>query len=359
MDETALSRIIPRSSNSSSARAMLPALSPILLPSPRPVFVSGPAPQRSAARDGIENLEGGGVFGRIVNPEYGGTIGGRREIGGERANEVFIDRRGGMFSEQRLTRNPDEDRQGVVLQRRKIGQGRKILRSAFAETDAGIENDTCGGDTSGFRKTQRTVEEPAHVRDDVEIGIDAGAIVHQNHCRAGFGDRVGHGTIFLQSPNIVDHACAEFCCATRDLGFGRIDRKRNVDATCQLAENGREAGELLFRRDGRMAWARGFRPHIDNVGAICRELFRLLHGGIEAEEFAAIGEGIGRYIQYAHDEGPRAQKFEKPVTALDHGGGGNSRNKSLASVSHEGNDPCLSERIAAPEWSLAPPGYAG
>src|ERR1700731_1861229 len=119
---------------------MLSALSPILLPSPRPVLVSGPAPRRSAAGDGIENLEGGGVFGRIVNPEYGGTVGGPREIGGEGANEACLGRRGGMFSEQRLTRNPDEDRQAVVLQRGKIGQCGEILHSALAETDAGIEN---------------------------------------------------------------------------------------------------------------------------------------------------------------------------------------------------------------------------
>ena len=169
--------------------------------------------------------------------------------------------------------------------------------------------------------------------------IDAVAIVHQNHCCAGFGDRVGHGGIFLQSPNIVDHAGAEFCCAARDLGFGRVDRKRNVDGTRQLAENGFEAGEFLFRRDGRMAWARGFRPHIDNVGAIGREFFRLLHGGIEAKEFAAVGEGIGGYIQYAHDDPPCAEQTEKPVAALDHGETIDLRDGSPASVNHWLDNP--------------------
>src|ERR1700732_4789214 len=159
---------------------MLPALSPILLPSPRPMFVSGPAPKRSAAGDGIENLEGGGVSGRIVTPEYGSTIGGRRETGGERANEACLDRRGGQPGKQRLTRNSDEDRQAVVLQRGKIGQGREILRPAFAETDAWIENDTCGGNAGGFRKSQRSIEEAADVRDYVEVWINAVAIVHQD-----------------------------------------------------------------------------------------------------------------------------------------------------------------------------------
>src|ERR1700731_4941704 len=111
---------------------MLPGLSPILLPSPRPVLFSGPAPKRSAAGDGIENLEGGGVFGRIVNPEYGGAVGRRREIGGERANEACLDRRGGKLGKQRLTRNPDEDRQAVVRPGGKVGQGREIFCQAFA-----------------------------------------------------------------------------------------------------------------------------------------------------------------------------------------------------------------------------------
>ena len=44
-----------------------------------------------------------------------------------------------------------------------------------------------------------TVEEAAHVRDDVEAGIDAVAIVHQNRRGAGFGDRVRHSGISLQS----------------------------------------------------------------------------------------------------------------------------------------------------------------
>jgi hypothetical protein len=37
------------------------------------------------------------------------------------------------------------------------------------------------------------------------------------------------------------------------------------------------------------------------------KLLRLPHGGIKAEEFAAIGEGIRRDIQYAHDKGSRTQ----------------------------------------------------
>ena len=92
------------------------------------------------------------MFGHIVNSEYGGAIGGRREIGGERANEACLDRR--EPGKQRLTRNPDEDRQAVVLQRGKIGQGREILRPAFAETDAGIENEARAGNTCVARETQ-------------------------------------------------------------------------------------------------------------------------------------------------------------------------------------------------------------
>ena len=124
----------------------------------------------------------------------------------------------------------------------------------------------------------------------------------------------------LQTPHIIDDAGAEFDRAAGDLGLGGIDRKRNIDGACQLAKNGIEAGELLLGAHRRMTRAGRFGAHIDNIGALEPEFFRLLHGGIQAQEFAAVGKGIRRDIQYAHDEGPCAQEPEKAVAAPNAGG---------------------------------------
>jgi hypothetical protein len=82
-----------------------------------------------------------------------------------------------------------------------------------------------------------------------------------------------------------------------------------------------------------------FGSYIDNVGTLTREFLRLLHGGLQAKEFTAIGEGIGRDIQYAHEERPRAQEPEKPVAPVKQGGTLGPRGGSLASLNHASNDP--------------------
>src|SRR5664279_723245 len=164
---------MPRSSSSSSARAMLADLSPILLPRPRPIPVNGPVPTSSTAGDGIEHLEGGNMLGHIVDPENRRSIRRRREIGGERANDTGVDWLRALFGKQGFARNADKDRQTIVLEGGQICEDGKILHSAFAKANAGIENEAGGGNPRVPGKTQRLVEEAAHVRDNIAVGIGA------------------------------------------------------------------------------------------------------------------------------------------------------------------------------------------
>src|SRR5579885_2344157 len=139
----AVSETIRRLSRSSSARLMLPGLSPILLPNARPASVSRQSPKSSSAGNGIEDLESGGMLGRIVHPE----------------NRNAIENRG------------------------KIAQGCKILRAAFAKADPGVENEMCARDACLLGKTERTVEKAAHIREDIDLRLDRRAIVHDDrHC---------------------------------------------------------------------------------------------------------------------------------------------------------------------------------
>lgn len=195
------------------------------------------------------------------------------------------------------------------------------------------------GEIPAASATQGPVEKAAHIRDDVEAGIDAVAIVHQHRRRAGFGDYISHSGIALQSPNIIDDAGAEFRRTAGDFSLGRINRKRKIDGPRQFSKNGLNARKLLFRCDGRMPRPGQFGSHIDNVGTLGREFLCLMHGGLQAKEFAAVGEGIGRDIQYAHEERPRAQEPEKPVAPVKQGGTLGPRGGSLASLNHASNDP--------------------
>src|SRR5579885_965690 len=179
----AVSETIRRLSRSSSARLMLPGLSPILLPNARPASVSRQSPKSSSAGNGIEDLESGGMLGRIVHPENRNAIENRRKICRNGADEGEVTRRRAAFGQERFPRNADENWELIILQLGKIAQGCKILRAAFAKADPGVENEMCARDACLLGKTERTVEKAAHIREDIDLRLDRRAIVHDDrHC---------------------------------------------------------------------------------------------------------------------------------------------------------------------------------
>jgi hypothetical protein len=60
---------------------------------------------------------------------------------------------------------------------------------------------------------------------------------------------------------------------------------------------------LLIGGDRFGARTCGFAAYIYYCGAFCCHLEAMLDGTIGIEKFAAIAEGIGRYVQYAHYKG--------------------------------------------------------
>src|SRR5579863_9251392 len=98
-------------------------------------------PRGSAALDGIIDLEGGDMFGDVVNTENRGAASRGNEISGDRADEAPVDARSEYRPEQALARNADEQRQAVVAKAIKLAQRCQVLRRGFAEADAWIENE--------------------------------------------------------------------------------------------------------------------------------------------------------------------------------------------------------------------------
>ena len=54
-----------------------------------------------------------------------------------------------------------------------------------------------------LRNLERTLKETQHVGDNVEIGINAIAIMHHDDSGVRFGDSVRHVGIALQPPHII------------------------------------------------------------------------------------------------------------------------------------------------------------
>ena len=72
---------------------------------------------------------------------------------------------------------------------------------------------------------------------------------------------------------------------------------------------GQDAIDLLLRGDGSAgAGASGFAADIDDDGAVRKHGERGLHGFVDRAQAAAVGEGIRRHVEDAHDARDRAQR---------------------------------------------------
>src|SRR5947209_1274783 len=123
-------RAMPRVSISWSARTIVTARSPILLPRLSPI---GTARIASGIGDGIEHGEDGAVLRRIVNAEDFGAIHCRDEIGGDGADETPLDARAEQRAENGLSRNADEDRQAILTKLPRCRERGQVLLLCFAE----------------------------------------------------------------------------------------------------------------------------------------------------------------------------------------------------------------------------------
>ena len=68
-----------------------------------------------------------------------------------------------------------------------------------------------------------------------------------------------------------------------------------------------------------MARPRRFRADVDDVGAVDHKLFRLGDGRVAAGELAAVGKGIGRDVENAHEGATFSNRAKKSVAAGGHG----------------------------------------
>ena len=115
---------------------------------------------------------------------------------------------------------------------------------------------------------QRSREEIGDVLHDVDRGIGAVAVVHDDDRRLARGDQAGHARIALQAPDVVGDRCAVIERPGDDGRFHAVDRYRNAKRD-DVGQHRPQAVQFLVRRNRLGAIGPGgFRADVDDVGAL-------------------------------------------------------------------------------------------
>ncbi len=134
-------------------------------------------------------------------------------------------------------------------------------------------------------------------------------MVPQSSCGAG-GGHVGVPEV---AADVVDDLGSGFDGAARGGGVEGVDGEDGFGALLQDGcDDGEDAGLLFFGGERRGVGAGGFAADVEDVGAFVEHFYGLgegAFGGVPGRvEVAAVGEGVGRDVEDAHDEGSLAQR---------------------------------------------------
>ncbi len=191
-----------------------------------------------------------------------------------------------------------------------------VLLRRLAEADAGIEQNAAERHAGRRREIERAFEEALDVVENVDRPVRPLAVVHDDDRRAGFGDRVRHARIALQSPDVVDDRGAEPRRLARHCGFAGVDGDGCVETFSQGPEHRRYPAKLLFRGNGSVAGPGRFAADVDDRRALGNHRVSARDGGLGVEMPSAVGKRIRRHVENAHELGRASQRGEERV-AMD------------------------------------------
>jgi len=202
------------------------------------------------------------------------------------------------------------------------------LLFAFAETDAGIEDDREAIDTGTACAADGGVQVLGdcehHIRNGAELapGFRGAAHVVENQTGVILYDYLGEERIPGETAGIVDDLGAVFNGEFGHFRFVSVHGDRNGQFVAQALQHRNETPQFFGGGDTRGFGPRGLRPNIDDVRALLLHLDRAREGAVGVHIFSAIGKRIGRDVQHAEDHGALAQfnfaGLQFPVEKLSH-----------------------------------------
>ena len=173
----------------------------------------------------------------------------------------------------------------LFLPKPKPGSIKSLWRSTPAASAISIDRDKEGED----------------VGDDVQLRVDARAIVHQYDRSPGVRHDAGHLAVMLKAPDVVDDGGARFDGGGGDARLHRIDGNRRRDPAPKLRDHRDHAGKLLVRRNRDCAGPGRLAADIQNAGALRLEAHAMFHRGRGRRVNAAVGERIRGNVHDPHN----------------------------------------------------------
>ena len=226
---------------------------------------------------------------------------------------------GKRLGEEAFARGSGEDGQVDQAKLVEVREQRIVFVEAFAEAEAGVEDDSVAFDAGGgcgFEALGEFGEDEGENFvgcEGWERGPVLGAASGVHHDGSAGELRAGGGHVGVPevSADVVDDLGSGFDGVTRGGGVEGVDGEDGFRTLLQDGcDDGEDAGLLLFRGERRSVGTGGFAPDVEDVGAFVEHHFGLvegacgrLAGGVKK---AAVREGVGRDVEDAHDQGSPA-----------------------------------------------------
>jgi len=198
-----------------------------------------------------------------------------------------------------------------------VVEQREVVRRGLAEADAGVDPDLghAGGHGAAGTLDHETVDLGHHVP-VVGVGLHGpGLALHVHGHPAGPG---GRRHLPQRGRDVVDEGGADGQGGLGHLPLDGVDGDADAGSAGALGGVSVSGGpgqglddrddppQLDLDGDGLGAGPGGFAAHVDDVGALGHHLEPVRHRALEGVVEAAVGEGVRRHVEDAHDE--RAQR---------------------------------------------------
>ncbi len=133
-------------------------------------------------------------------------------------------------------------------------------------------------------------------------GLRRALHVHANVTGANLGDHFPHCVVAAVRRHVVDDAGAGGERGARNGGFHRVNRKRNFRLGRKFFDDWKNAAQFFGFIHRFRAGPRGFAADVQNLRALRDQFQRVGDGFSRIKKFSAVGKGIRRDVDDAHDE---------------------------------------------------------